>query len=103
MAEKSRGAFHVAPVTSLQPPYSLLAADVESSILPFALEHKIGVIVYSPMASGLLSGAMARERIAALPEDDWRKHSPKFQEPLLSRNRRLGPKLRALTPRSHPT
>ena len=89
-------ALQIAPIASLQPQYSLLATDVEFSILPFTLEHKIGVIVYSPMASGLLSGAMTRERIAALPEDDWRKHSPNFQEPLLSRNLRLVEKLRAI-------
>src|SRR5438046_10003402 len=96
-------ALRVAPVTSLQPPYSLLATDVESSILPFALDHNIGVIVYSPMASGLLSGAMTRERIAALPEDDWRKHSPNFQEPLLSRNLRLVERLRAIGQRTYPS
>jgi aryl-alcohol dehydrogenase-like predicted oxidoreductase len=89
-------ALQIAPITSLQPQYSLLATDVESSILPFTLEHKIGVIVYSPMASGMLSGAMTRERIAALPEDDWRKHSPNFQEPLLSRNLQLVERLRAI-------
>jgi len=80
-AQQMRRAINVAPITSLQPQYSLLATDVESSILPFALKHRIGVIVYSPMASGLLSGAMTRERIAALPEDDWRKRSANFQEP----------------------
>src|SRR6267154_117716 len=89
-------ALRVAPIASLQPPYSLLAPDVESGILPFALEHRIGVIVYSPMASGLLSGAMTRERIAALPEDDWRKGSANFQEPLLSRNLRLVERLRSV-------
>ena len=93
-AQQMQRAMHVAPIASLQPPYSLLATDVESSILPFALEQRIGVIVYSPMASGLLSGAMTRERIAALPEDDWRKNSPNFQEPLLSRNLRLVERLR---------
>jgi aryl-alcohol dehydrogenase-like predicted oxidoreductase len=93
----------VAPITSLQPPYSLLARDVEDSILPFALKHRIGVIVYSPMASGLLSGAMTRERIAAFPEDDWRKHSPNFQEPLLSRNLRLAETLRAIGRRHNAT
>jgi aryl-alcohol dehydrogenase-like predicted oxidoreductase len=86
----------VAPIASLQPPYSLVATDVESSVLPFALQHKIGVIVYSPMASGLLRGAMTRERIAALPEDDWRIRSANFQEPLLSRNLRLVETLRAV-------
>jgi aryl-alcohol dehydrogenase-like predicted oxidoreductase len=93
----------VAPIASLQPPYSLVATDVESSILPFALQHKIGVIVYSPMASGLLSGAMTRERIAALPDDDWRKRSANFQEPLLSRNLRLVERLRAVGQRYNAT
>ena len=65
----------IAPIVSLQPPYSLLDRDAESSILPFALNHQIGVIVYSPMASGLLTGSMTRERIAAMPADDWRKNS----------------------------
>jgi aryl-alcohol dehydrogenase-like predicted oxidoreductase len=95
-AQQMQRALDVAPIASLQPPYSLVATDVESSTLPFALEHRIGVIVYSPMASGLLSGAMTRERIASLPEDDWRKHSPNFEEPLLSRNLRLVERLRAL-------
>jgi aryl-alcohol dehydrogenase-like predicted oxidoreductase len=95
-AQQMQRALNVAPIASLQPPYSLLATDVESSILPFAFKHRIGVIVYSPMASGLLSGAMTRERIAALPEDDWRKRSPNFQEPLLSRNLRLVERLRAI-------
>lgn len=95
-ASQMQRALYVAPITSLQPPYSLLATDIESSILPFASKHRIGVIVYSPMASGLLSGAMTRERIAALPADDWRKHSPNFQEPLLSRNLRLVETLREI-------
>jgi aryl-alcohol dehydrogenase-like predicted oxidoreductase len=95
-AQQMKRALRVAPIASLQPPYSLLATEVEVSILPFALDHNIGVIVYSPMASGLLTGAMTRERIAALPEDDWRKHSPNFQEPLLSRNLRLVETLRAI-------
>jgi len=96
-------AMDVAPVASLQPPYSLIATDVESSILPFALKHKIGVIVYSPMASGLLTGTMTRERIAAFPEDDWRKHSPNFQEPLLSRNLRVVERLRDVGRRYYAT
>jgi aryl-alcohol dehydrogenase-like predicted oxidoreductase len=74
------------PVTSLQPPYSLLARDVESSTLPFTLQNGIGVIVYSPMYSGLLSGAMTRDRIARLAEDDWRRNNPNFNEPLLTDN-----------------
>jgi aryl-alcohol dehydrogenase-like predicted oxidoreductase len=102
-AQQMQRALRVAPIASLQPPYSLVATDVESSILPFALQHKIGVIVYSPMASGLLSGAMTRERIAALPEDDWRKRSSNFQEPLLSRNLRLVERLRAVGQRYNAT
>jgi aryl-alcohol dehydrogenase-like predicted oxidoreductase len=102
-ASQMQRALSVAPITSLQPPYSLVATGVESSILPFALEHKIGVIVYSPMASGLLSGAMTRERIAAFPEDDWRRHNPNFQEPLLSRNLRMVERLRAIGQRYNAT
>jgi aryl-alcohol dehydrogenase-like predicted oxidoreductase len=74
----------IAPVTSLQPPYSLVHPDVDQEILPFCQQEGIGVIVYSPMASGLLTGAMTRERIATLPDDDWRKHDPDFNEPRLS-------------------
>src|SRR6202045_4218385 len=88
-ARQMQRAAHVAPIVSLQPPYSLLSSEIEASILPYARQHNIGVIVYSPMASGLLSGAMTRERIAAFPKDDWRKHNRNFQEPLLSRNQRL--------------
>jgi aryl-alcohol dehydrogenase-like predicted oxidoreductase len=86
----------VAPITSLQPPYSLVAPEVEAAILPYALSQRVGVIVYSPMGSGLLTGVMTRERIAAMPEDDWRKHNPNFQEPLLTRNLRLVETLRAV-------
>jgi aryl-alcohol dehydrogenase-like predicted oxidoreductase len=96
-------ALDVAPITSLQPQYSLLARDLESSALPFALKNQIGVIVYSPMASGMLTGAMTRERIASMPEDDWRKQSPNFQEPLLSRNLQLVEKLRAIGKRHKAT
>src|SRR5216683_2403578 len=102
-AQQMQRALDAAPIASLQPPYSLLATDVESSILPFALQHNIGVIVYSPMASGLLSGAMTRERIAALPKDDWRKHSANFQEPRLSQNLRLVERLRAIGQRYNAT
>jgi len=102
-ASQMQRAASVAPITSLQPPYSLLARDVEDLILPFALKHRIGLIVYSPMASGLLSGAMTKERIAAFPEDDWRKHSPNFQEPLLSRNLRLVETLRGIGRRHNAT
>lgn len=95
-AQQIERANRVAPVASFQPPYSLLSPEVESSTLPYALAHRIGVIVYSPMASGLLSGAMTRDRIAALADDDWRKQSPNFQEPLLSRNLGLVEILRAI-------
>jgi aryl-alcohol dehydrogenase-like predicted oxidoreductase len=79
----------IAPITSLQPPYSLLRRDVEQEILPYAQRHTIGVIVYSPMYSGLLSGAMTRQRVDSLAEDDWRRRDPNFQSPLISRNLRL--------------
>jgi aryl-alcohol dehydrogenase-like predicted oxidoreductase len=75
----------IAPITSLQPPYSLVRREIETEILPYCQKHNIGVIVYSPLQSGLFSGKMTPERIAALPDDDWRKRSPDFQEPRLSR------------------
>jgi aryl-alcohol dehydrogenase-like predicted oxidoreductase len=102
-AEQMQRAQKVAPIASLQPPYSLLARDVESSVLPYALQHKVGVIVYSPMASGLLSGSMTRKRIQQMPEDDWRRLSPNFQEPLLSRNLQLVETLRAIGDRYYAT
>jgi aryl-alcohol dehydrogenase-like predicted oxidoreductase len=76
----------IAPVASLQPPYSLLRREIEAETLPYCHRHGIGVLAYSPMASGLLTGAWTRERHAALPENDWRKHkNPLFQEPRFSR------------------
>jgi aryl-alcohol dehydrogenase-like predicted oxidoreductase len=89
----------IAPVTSLQPRYSLVHREVEDEILPFCLNEGIGVIVYSPMASGLLTGAMTRERAANLPKDDWRKSHPDFTEPDLSRNLVLVDRLRQLARR----
>jgi aryl-alcohol dehydrogenase-like predicted oxidoreductase len=94
--EQMRRAMAIAPVETLQPPYSLLRREVEAEILPFAREHDIGVIVYSPMYSGLLTGAMTRQRIANLPEDDWRKRDAQFQEPQLSRNLELVERLRTV-------
>ena len=88
-----RRAMKIAPIDSLQPPYSLIHSEAERDLLPFCQENNIGVIVYSPMESGLLTGSMTRERIANLPEDDWRKHSERFQEPQLSRNLALAEKL----------
>src|SRR5206468_7402048 len=85
-----------APVTSLQPPYSLIRRDIEKDLLPFCERENIGVIVYSPMASGLLTGAMTRERVANLPGDDWRRNNPEFQEPKLSQNLALVERLRAI-------
>jgi aryl-alcohol dehydrogenase-like predicted oxidoreductase len=84
-----RRAQAIAPVTSLQPPYSLLDRGIEKDVLPFASRQGIGVIAYSPMASGLLSGAMTHERVANLPLNDWRHGHANFQEPRLSRNLRL--------------
>ena len=102
-AQQLARAVKVAPITSLQPPYSLLATEVEHSTLPFTRQRHIGVIVYSPMASGLLSGAMTRERIAALPDDDWRKRSFNFREPALTRNLSLVETLRAIGERYNVT
>jgi aryl-alcohol dehydrogenase-like predicted oxidoreductase len=79
----------IAPITSLQPPYSLIRRGVEEAILPFCREHNVGVIAYSPMQSGLLTGAMTPERVAGFPADDWRRNNPEFKEPRLSRNLRL--------------
>ncbi len=79
----------IAPITSLQPPYSLLRRAIEQEILPFCLENHIGVINYSPMLSGMLTGKMTAERVRNMPEDDWRKRSPNFQSPKLERNLEL--------------
>jgi aryl-alcohol dehydrogenase-like predicted oxidoreductase len=76
----------IAPIASLQPPYSAVSPQVEEEILPYCQRHSIGVIVYSPMKSGLLTGKMTSERIANLPADDFRRRVPAFQEPQLSRN-----------------
>lgn len=89
-AEQMKRVSRFGEITSLQPPYSMIRPEVEESILPHCLANNIGVIAYSPMASGLLTGAFTRERIAALPADDWRKEKNKhYQEPLLSRNLKL--------------
>jgi aryl-alcohol dehydrogenase-like predicted oxidoreductase len=87
--EQLKRAMKIAPVTSLQPPYSLLNRNIEAEILPFAQQNQIGVINYSPMASGLLTGKMTRERIQKMPEDDWRRKAVQFNEPKLSRNLKL--------------
>jgi len=94
--KQMRRAQKIAPITSLQPPYSLINRSVEEDVLPYCLREGIGVIVYSPMASGLLTGTMTRERAAKLPKDDWRSSDPEFQEPRLSRNLALVERLREI-------
>jgi aryl-alcohol dehydrogenase-like predicted oxidoreductase len=94
--EQMKRAQKIAPITSLQPPYSMLRRAIEAEILPFAQANGIGVINYSPMLSGLLAGKMTEERIAALPPDDWRRRNVEFSEPRLSRNLRLVELLRAV-------
>ena len=79
----------IAPVETLQPPYNMLNRGVEEEILSYCAERDIGVIVYSPMRSGLLTGKMTPERVANLPSDDWRRNADDFQEPRLSRNLEL--------------
>jgi len=101
--EQLRRFERIAPVETLQPPYSLVDRDVEREILPFAVESGIGVIAYSPMGSGLLSGGMTRERIEGLPDDDWRRRDARFQEPQLSRHLQLVERLRLVAERHDTT
>ena len=86
----------IAPISSLQPPYSMIQSEIEADILPFCAKNDIGVIVYSPMKSGMLTGAMTRQRIVEMPDDDFRKRTPNFQEPLLTRNLELVELLREI-------
>ncbi|HLK70143.1 MAG TPA: aldo/keto reductase [Bryobacteraceae bacterium] len=79
----------IGPITSLQPPYSAVSPEIEKETLPYCQQHGIGVIVYSPMKSGLLSGKMTKERVANFPQDDFRKRALAFQEPHLTRNLQL--------------
>jgi aryl-alcohol dehydrogenase-like predicted oxidoreductase len=97
--EQMRRVQAVAPIETLQPPYNLIEREVEQEILPFAEHEGIGVIVYSPMGSGMLTGKMTRERIAGLPEDDWRKRDPRFNEPQLSQNLELVERLKVVADR----
>jgi aryl-alcohol dehydrogenase-like predicted oxidoreductase len=112
--DQLRRAQAVVPVVSLQPPYSLLARTafweppfhaaaagraLEGEILPFCEREGIGVLAYSPLEVGLLTGAMSRERVARLPPDDWRRVDPRFQEPRLSRTIALVERLRPVTAR----
>ena len=94
--EELKRAERLAPVASLQPPYSLVKRRVEKEILPYCREQNIGVIAYSPMQSGLLSGTMTRERIEKLPANDWRSKSDEFREPKLTRNLALVDRLRTV-------
>ncbi|MDX2045018.1 MAG: aldo/keto reductase [Acidobacteriota bacterium] len=98
-AEQLCRAQKIAPITSLQPPYSLIRREVETEVLPFCAVHNVGVIAYSPMGSGLLTGTMTRERVENLPEDDWRRRGPQFQEPLLTRNLKIADKLKEIAER----
>jgi aryl-alcohol dehydrogenase-like predicted oxidoreductase len=93
-AAQMRRAQAIAPVTSNQPPYSMIRRAIEAEILPFCVQQGIGTISYAPMASGLLTGAMTRERAAALPTDDFRSRNPEFREPKLSKNIELVERLR---------
>jgi aryl-alcohol dehydrogenase-like predicted oxidoreductase len=95
-AEQMKRVQRIAPITSLQPPYSMLRCAVEETVLPFAQANGIGVINYSPMLSGMLTGKMTAERAASLPENDWRCNNVEFKEPRLSRNLRLVEVLREI-------
>ncbi|MBV8969275.1 MAG: aldo/keto reductase [Verrucomicrobia bacterium] len=86
----------IAPITSLQPPYSLIRRAIETEQLPWCRSHNVGVIVYSPMGSGLLTGAMSRERIGSLPPTDWRARNDEFKDPKLSENLRLVERLQTV-------
>jgi aryl-alcohol dehydrogenase-like predicted oxidoreductase len=101
--EQLRRIQQIAPVETLQPPYSLVDRGVESEILPFAERERIGVIVYSPMGSGLLTGRMSRYRIASMPDDDWRKRDERFQEPQLTGHLELVERLKDVAERHDTT
>jgi aryl-alcohol dehydrogenase-like predicted oxidoreductase len=101
--EQLRRAQQIAPVETVQPQYSLIDRDAEAELLPLAEREAIGVIVYSPMASGLLTGAMTRSRIAQLPDDDWRSRDGRFQEPRRSRHLALVERLRSVADRHSTT
>lgn len=86
----------IAPTTSLQPPYSLVTREIEKEILPYAQSQNVGVLVYSPMSAGLLTGRMTKQRVANFTSEDWRRNLPNFREPLLSRNLRFVERLREI-------
>ncbi len=97
--EQLRRIEQIAPVETLQPEYSLVVRDGEIELLPFAEREGIGVIVYSPMSSGLLTGKMTRERVEHMPDDDWRARDARFQEPQLSKHLALVERLKAVAER----
>lgn len=92
--DEMRRASKIASITSLQPPYSLVRREAEQEVLPYCRSNGLGVIAYAPMASGLLTGAMTRERAATLPNSDWRSRDVEFREPALSKNLALAERLR---------
>jgi aryl-alcohol dehydrogenase-like predicted oxidoreductase len=94
--DQLKRAMKIAPVTSLQPPYNLINRKYEPEILPFCKENNIGVIVYSPMSSGLLTGSFSKQRAAGLSDDDWRSRSANFLEPKLSENLEIAEKLKSI-------
>jgi aryl-alcohol dehydrogenase-like predicted oxidoreductase len=94
--EQMKRAQAIAPITSLQPPYAVVRREIEQEILPFCMNENIGVIVYSPMYAGLLTGAMTTERVTAFLPEDWRRNLPGFKEPVLSRNLRIVENLRGI-------
>ncbi len=102
-AEQLACIHRLAPVTSLQPPYSIIRRDIEAKTLPFCQQHGIGVIVYSPMQSGLLTGKMTRGRLATLPESDWRRKGKYFQEPLFTDALRVVEQLKTVAARERRT
>jgi aryl-alcohol dehydrogenase-like predicted oxidoreductase len=97
--EELQAAQLIAPITSLQPPYSLIRREIESGVLPYCKEQGIGVIAYSPMGSGLLTGTMTRERVATLAADDWRSKNSEFQEPKLSENLTIAQQVKVVADR----
>ncbi len=98
-AEQMERVRKIAPITSLQPPYSAVTPEIEDGVLPYCGQHGIGVIVYSPMKSGLLTGKMTKERVENLPPDDFRRRAPAFQEPQLSRNLELADLMKKIADR----
>ena len=97
--EQMKRALKIAPITSLQPPYSMINRAVEAEILPFCAKNNIGVINYSPMHSGLLTGAMTKERVAAFPANDFRRNAKNYQEPHLTRNLAIADLLKKIAAR----